>query len=88
MCSGKVGTTLLIKEKKIFGWIDSHPLRPGLRQSWLCMASFVCPCTTKCRESKISPYPKVGRGLALTGDCTANHIQQKCYKSTFHLFNF
>ena len=65
------------REKEEFGRIDRNHLRPGLRRTRLCMASFACPCTTECRESESSPYPRVGRGLAPTSDCTANCTQQE-----------
>ena len=45
------------KEKGKFGRINSNPLCPGLRRSWLCVASFACPCTTECRESESESYP-------------------------------
>ena len=78
MCGGEVGTTRLMKEKKErFGQIDRNNLHPGLRRMQLHTVLFACPCTTECRESESSPYPMVGRGLAPTGDCTANRTQQE-----------
>ena len=65
------------KEKKDFGQINRNPLCLGLRWTQLHAVLSVCPCTTECRESKFSPHPRVGRGLAPTGNCTANHIQQE-----------
>ena len=65
------------REVKNFGRINRNPLCLELRQTRLCTALFACPCTTKCRESESSPYPRVGRGLAPTGDCTTNCAQQE-----------
>ena len=78
MCGGEVGTIYLMKERKErFGRINRNHLCPGLRWMWLHMASFVCPCTTECRESKSLSYLGIGRGLAPTGDHTTNCAQQE-----------